>query len=108
MTGDEMERAIEFLLKHQANFESRQATLETQLEKTSHQVEDTNKRLEDTNKRLEIHAETQTEFMRIVTQHIEAQGKINASLRALLARTDERVDKLADTIERFISGQTRP
>lgn len=100
MSGEEMERAIEFLLKHQADYEAGQARLEAQVERTSRQIE-------ETNKRLEIHAETQTEFMKIVTQQIEAQGKINASLRASLTRTDDRVDKLADTVERFISGQDR-
>ena len=79
MNAEEMERSIEFLLKSQA-------TLENQIERTSRQIE-------ETNNRLEIQAETQTEFMRIVTQQIEAQGAINASLRATLARTDERLNQ---------------
>ena len=124
MTGDEVERSIEFLLKNQA-------TLETQIERTSHQVEETNKQLEETNKRLEetnrrleetnrrleetnerleMYAETQTQFIQIVTRHIEAQGEINASLRgavhelaAAQTRTDARLDRLVETVERFIT-----
>lgn len=105
MTGEEMERSIEFLLKNQATVETQiefvlqnQATLETQMERTSRQVEETNKRLEETNIRLESYAETQTQFIQIVTRHIEAQGEINASLRASLARTDDRLDALIDIV----------
>jgi hypothetical protein len=97
MNGEEMERSIEFLLKSQA-------TLENQVERTSRQIE-------VTNNRMEIQAETQTEFIKIAAQQIEAQGAINASLRASLARTDERIDltdarleRLAALVERHIGG----
>ncbi|HEX7998799.1 MAG TPA: hypothetical protein VF528_10450 [Pyrinomonadaceae bacterium] len=143
MTDDEVERSIEFVLKNQA-------TLEIQLERTSRQIEETNKRLEETdrrlsqrleetdrrleetNARLEMHAETQREFIQVVTRHIEAQGEINASLRGMVRelgasmqgvvrelstsmqsavreltaaqmRTDARLDRLAETVERFIT-----
>jgi chromosome segregation ATPase len=105
MNAEEMERSIEFLLKGQA-------TLENQIERTSRQIE-------ETNNRLEIQAETQTEFMKIVAQQIEAQGAINASLRPTLARTDERLsqsderlsqtdarlDRLAALVEQHIGGR---
>lgn len=84
MNAEEMERSIEFLLKSQA-------TLENQIERTSRQIE-------ETNNRLEIQAETQTEFIKIVTQQIEAQGAINASLRASLALTDERINQTDERI----------
>ncbi len=99
MTSEEMERGIELVLKNQA-------TLETQIERTSHQIEQTNKGLEETNKRLETHAETQTEFIQIVTRHIEAQGEINASLRASLARTDDRLDALIDIVREGRNGKS--
>lgn len=103
MTGEEVERSIEFSLKNQA-------TLATQLEQTSHQIE-------ETNKRLEMYAGTQTEFIRIVTRHIEAQGATNTSLRGAVReltasqtrtdarpdRTDARLDRLVETVERFIT-----
>lgn len=61
-------------------------------------------------------AETQTEFIQITIRHIEAQGEINVSLRGMIrelkesqlrlaesqTRTDARLDRLADTVERYI------
>jgi len=84
MTGEEMERAIEFLLGSQANLEAQVA---------------------ETNRAIRLHAETQTEFMQIVTRHIEMQGEINASLRAAVSRTDERLDRLETLVERYIEGR---
>jgi prefoldin subunit 5 len=82
MTGEEMERAIEFILQNQA-------TLEERLEQTQQQIA-------ETSRIMQMHAETQTEFIKIVTKAIgdlaEAQG-----------RTNDRVDRLAATVERFIS-----
>ncbi|MDQ1591213.1 MAG: hypothetical protein QOG71_1840 [Pyrinomonadaceae bacterium] len=84
MTGEEMERAIEFLLQSQASLESEVA---------------------ETNRVVRLQAETQTEFIQIVTRHIEAQGEINASLRAAVSRTDERLDRLEVLVERYIEGR---
>jgi chromosome segregation ATPase len=98
MNAEEMERAIEFLLKHQADFESRQARLESRQAGLETQLEKTSSQIEETNKHLEIHAETQTEFIKIVTQQIEAQGAINTALRASLARMDERINQTEERI----------
>ena len=81
MTGEEMERAIEFLLKSQA-------TLEAQIA--------------ETNKIVQLHAETQTEFIQAVTRSLEGQAAINDSLRAADARTDERLNKLIGLFEQHI------
>ncbi len=43
MTGEEMEKAIEFILNSQASFETR-------LHKTSEQIEQTGKQIEQTSK----------------------------------------------------------
>ncbi len=87
MTGEEMERAIEFLLRGQANFEARQASLEAQQVRT--------------NQQLEIMARTHTEFAQFTRSFMEAQGELNQSLRETVraltinqARTDERVSEL--------------
>ncbi len=74
---------------------------------------------------MQVYAETQTEFIKIVTRTLEAQAEINASLRTSIARTyervnktderldrmaamnaqtDERLDRLAATVERNITG----
>ncbi|MBV9210193.1 MAG: hypothetical protein JOZ52_06165 [Acidobacteria bacterium] len=80
MTSEEMERAIEFLLKNQASFDAR-------LEKTNEQID----RLS------QMHAE----FAQFVRGFMEAQSEINESLRETVraltisqARTDERLDNL--------------
>jgi hypothetical protein len=39
--------------------------------------------------------------MKIVTQQIEAQGAINASLRATLGRTDERINQTDARLDRL-------
>jgi chromosome segregation ATPase len=68
--------------------------------------------------RMEAVADTQTEFIRTTIGHIEAQGEINGSVRGMLrelkettldlkraqTRTDERLDRLAEIVERHISA----
>ncbi len=75
MTGEEMERAIEFLLKNQANFEARQ-------EKTDEQIA-------QTNRQFEIYAETQTELIQAVLRFTESQDAINTSTRQRLSELTE-------------------
>jgi DNA polymerase elongation subunit (family B) len=106
MTNEEFERAIEHILNLQANFEVQLEKTNQQLAETDAQVKRTSRQIEETNKRLDIYAETQTEFIKIVTKHIEAQGEINASLRASLARTDSRLDALIDIVRDRLSGQS--
>jgi hypothetical protein len=80
MTNEEMERAIEFLLKNQANFDAR---------------------LVETTEQIKMLAQTHAEFTQFVRSFMEAQSEINQSLhetvRALTisqARTDERLTDL--------------
>jgi polyhydroxyalkanoate synthesis regulator phasin len=87
MTGEEMERAIEFLLKSQAGFESRQATFEAQLLQTSRQIE--------------VMATTHAEFAQFTRSNLEALNEHTRSLRETVraltinqARTDDRVSDL--------------
>jgi chromosome segregation ATPase len=86
MTGEEMERAIEFLLQSQANHEARLGELTVKTNQLTEQIA-------ETNRIVQFHAETQTNFIQIVTRHIEAQVEINASLRAGIARMDARIDQ---------------
>jgi chromosome segregation ATPase len=116
MTGEEMERAIEFLLESQANFEGRLSAFDTRLERMQEQ-------LAATNQQLQSFADTQAQLIQTVTLYIEAQDRTNAELRAaqlrtaealrLLAaaqaRTDERLNQsndnlnlLADTVRRLV------
>ena len=98
MTGGEMDRAIEFLLQGQANREARLGELTGKVSQLTDQVA-------ETNRLMQLHAETQTSFIQVVTRHIEAQGEINASLRANINRTDARLDRLEAVVERYIEGR---
>ena len=105
MTGAEIERTIDFLLRGQANHEVRLGALTEKVSQLTDQVA-------ETNRLMQLHAETQTQFIRIITRHIEAQGEINASLRASINqadvrinRTDTRLDRLEGLVERYIEGR---
>lgn len=131
MTGEEMERSIEFLLNSQASLESKIEQTNNQVKQTSRQIEQTNSQLEQTNSQLEqtnsqleqmskqvdAYAETQTEFIQIVLRHVEAQGEINASFRRTnndlsvaqqnltiaQQRTEEGLNSLIETVNRYVS-----
>jgi septal ring factor EnvC (AmiA/AmiB activator) len=95
MTSDEMQNAIEFLLRNQANFEvqlektnqqltrtdEQLARTDEQLARTDEQLARTDQQLEQTNQRVSLLAKTQTEFIQAMVQHVEAQGEINANMR---------------------------
>ena len=112
MTGEEMERAIEFLLKNQASFDAR---------------------LEESKRQLDSYADTQAELMRVVTRTFEAQNQINEEFRrgyeelhrgyeelrrgqeslqrsqdaawAAIHQTEKTVDRLAEAVRRQIEGR---
>jgi septal ring factor EnvC (AmiA/AmiB activator) len=103
MTNEEMERALEFLVKSQAAFDARQAAFEERQAALDVRLEQTNQQIAEMSRQIQIQAETQTEFIQIVTRTLEGQAEINASLRAADARayergkrTDERLDRLAE------------
>jgi hypothetical protein len=100
MTGEEMERAIEFLLQSQANFEGRLSAFDTRLELMQEQ-------LAETNRQLQSFADTQAQFIQTVTSFIETQDRINGELRAGQVRLGENLNLLATTVQRFIEGQSR-
>jgi uncharacterized protein involved in exopolysaccharide biosynthesis len=81
MTGEEMERAIEFLLKSQADHDARLDELTAQVQETSRQ--------------LQTYAETQSEFIQITSRNIDA-------LTAAQAQTDARLNKLIGLFEQHI------
>lgn len=91
MTGEEMERAVEFLVKSQAAYDTRLDQLTQQVTETS--------------KQLQMYAETQSQFIQIVTRTLEAQAEVNASLRAAIAHTDERLERLEVVVERIAEGR---
>jgi hypothetical protein len=93
MTGEEMERAIDFLLKNQANLE---AHIEQVNENLGARIDETNRQLAETNRQLGDYASMQTTLIQGVTRTFEAQAAINR-------RTDEKLDALIVTVEKLIN-----
>ena len=128
MTGDEMQSAIEFLLRNQANFEvqlektnqqlartdkqlartdEQLARTNEQLARTDGQLARTDQQLELTNQRVSMLADTQTEFIRAMLQHVEAQGEINASVRRTmkeLAQSQQETQREISDLTRIVGG----
>ena len=98
MTGEEMERAIDFLLKSQANLEARIEQVNTNL---GARIEEVNRhlgaRIEETNNLLGQYVQMQTTLVQVVTRTFEAQDAINR-------RTDEKLNVLIDTVNRMLGG----
>ncbi len=89
MTGEEMERAIEFLLSSQASLDAR--------------VEQTNRQIAETNKWLEAYAGTQAELLQAMRQNSEEQKQINAEQRQINAQ----LLRANDTQSRIVEAQNR-
>ena len=93
MTGEEMERAIDFLLKSQANLEARIEQVNANL---GARIDETNRQLAETNRQLGDYANMQTTLIQVVTRTFEAQAAINK-------RTDEKLNALIVTVEKLIN-----
>ncbi len=101
MTNDELERAIDFLLKSQAK-------LDVSVERTSERVSllaDTVARLNDTVTQLTSHqssfADTQANIMRVMMQTFDAQARINESLNASISKLTARQEQTEATVDRL-------
>ena len=84
MTGEEMERAIEFLLQNQATLEQR--------------VEQTQAQIADLGHVVRMQADSQGQLNQILTQTM-------INLAEAQAKTLEKVDRLAGLVERLAGGQ---
>jgi hypothetical protein len=92
MTGEEMERAIDFLLRSQANLEARieqvNANLGTQLSQA---------------------VESIAELNRVVRMQTDSQGQLNQTLTTAITalaeaqqKTETKVDRLAGLVEKLV------
>ena len=109
MTGEEMERAIDFLVKSQANLEARieqvNANLGARIEEVDQRlgarIEEVDQRLgaqvEETRVLLGEYTQMQTTLVHFVTRTFTAQAVINE-------RTDEKLNALIDTVNKMLSG----
>jgi ABC-type transporter Mla subunit MlaD len=91
MTGEEMERAIEFLLQNQATLEQRVEQTQTQLSQTQGQLGQV--------------VESIAALNRVVTLQAESQGQLNQTLTTAVtalaeaqAKTEAKVDRLVDLV----------
>ncbi|HEV7906191.1 MAG TPA: hypothetical protein VGO96_20285 [Pyrinomonadaceae bacterium] len=94
MTGDEMERAIEFLLKSQAAFEARQATFKVEQEKTDQQIRSLSAKDQQTREFLD-------ELSKIVAQNSQQIKHINNVLLSVVEgqqRNTEDIDALVKLV----------
>jgi hypothetical protein len=89
MTGEEMERAIEFLVKSQAAHDTRLDQLTAQVSETSRQ--------------LQVYAETQSEFIQIVTESMKGLAEAQARTERTVGETNARLDRLAAMVERHVT-----
>jgi chromosome segregation ATPase len=112
MTGEEMERAIEFILQ-------RQATLEERIEQTQTQLAQTVESVSELNRTVQMQASSQSQFNETVTAAITAladsqqkltdsQQKLVESQRQLadsLRHTDQKLDALIDIVRERLEGK---
>lgn len=121
MTNEEMERTIDFLLKSQANLEARieqvnenlgarieetnkqlaqtneqLARTDEQLARTNEQLARTDEQLARTDRQLGEFADTQADFIRVMTSTWEAQGEFNNSMRTAYRNLAQKIDELVD------------
>ena len=89
MTGDEMERAIEFLLKNQAAFDARHAAFEAEREQTNQQIRELAARDQQTREFLD-------ELSKIVAQNSQD-----------IARNSQQINHLGHIVENMAEGQHR-
>jgi DNA anti-recombination protein RmuC len=95
VTGEEMERAIDFLLKSQANLEQRIEQVNSNL---SARIAEVTAQVGETNLIVGQIAETQNQFIETVTRTFEEQAEFNR-------RTDVRINALVGAVEKLISDR---
>ena len=88
MTGEEMERAIEFLLQNQA-------TLETRIEQTQAQLSQVAESVAELNRIVQMQAESQGQLNQTLTQAVTALAEAQS-------RTEAKVDRLAGVVEKLV------
>ena len=93
MTNEEFERAIDFLLKSEARFDTRlEAYMEQSKERqarTDEQIAQTNAALKQLSDRVDAFADTQAELMRVFTSYMEYAKEVEKESAARQARLEE-------------------
>ena len=109
MTGEELDRTINFLLESQAKLvaqvaetDRQIAETDRQIAETGRQIAETNRQLVETNRQLQVYAETQSQFIEVATRTLQglavsqeqAQKRIE-TLENIGVQTDARLAELA-------------
>ena len=99
MTGEEMERAIEFLLQHQA-------TLEEHVKQVTERIEQVNTNLggqiAELNRVVQMQASSQAELNQMLTTAITNLAEAQQHLAEAQAKTEGKVDRLAGIVEKLV------
>lgn len=82
MTGDELERAIDFILKSRARAEARIERNEEQLARLAEHALQMTQQSADFQKRQDAIEEAHADLVRTMQRYLETQDRINKSLRA--------------------------
>jgi chromosome segregation ATPase len=95
MTGEEMERAVEFLLRHQATLDGRIERMQVQLSETQAQVSETQAQLAELGRVVRMQAESQSQFNQTLTTAVTALAEAQT-------KTEAKVDRLAGVVEKLV------
>ena len=109
MTGEEMERAIDFLLRSQATLEGRieqvNANLGTRIEELTGRVGELAGRVGELTGRVGELAESVTELNRVVRMQADSQSQFNQTVTTAITtlaeaqvKTEAKLDRLADLV----------
>lgn len=93
LTNEEIERAIDFLLKSQANSEARIEQTNEQLNRLAGKVVELTVRFDQMSFQLGSYADTQVEFMRTMTMFMESEARFRKSTEAMQVGLEEAITR---------------
>jgi ABC-type transporter Mla subunit MlaD len=95
MTGEEMERAIEFLIQNQATLEGRIERTQAQLSETQGQLGQVVESIAELNRVVRMQTDSQSQFNQTLTTAVTALAEAQA-------KTEAKVDRLAGVVEQIV------
>lgn len=105
MTNEEMERAIEFLLKNQADFEAR---FEAEREQTNRQIRELAAGQQQVQENINALTHVVAQNSRDIAQNTQQIGHLSTVMASMLDtqnRHDEEIDALIKLVGRLIEGR---
>jgi chromosome segregation ATPase len=95
MTGEEMERAIEFLLQNQATIEERVTQTQEQLSATQTQLSATQTQIAELTNVVRMQADSQSQLNQTLTTAMTALAEAQS-------KSEAKVDRLAGIVEKLV------